>query len=153
MILRGDFITKLNEAFVTAKIKTLAKKGNFVEKAKEYGDPDIVVKHKEYPQYVHKIECKGIQKGKYSKANSSKAFNSALGQITKAMNKERVNYGIAFPRSKYFAERVIELPLYVRKILNLSFYFVNTHGETFVLTPHANKLKKITKLPAKYGRL
>jgi hypothetical protein len=141
----------LDEAFVTEKIRALAKKCNFVEKAKEHGDPDIVVKHSKYPQYVHKIECKGIQKGEYSKANSSKVFNSALGQITKAMSKKRVNYGIAFPHLEYFEARVIELPPYVRKILNLSFYFVNKRGETFVLTPHANKLKKITKLSQKYG--
>lgn len=138
---------KVDERFVEKRMKNIATEGGFAILPKKRGLPDIVVRHKRYPRYRHMIEAKGQPRGKYSAANMRSYFLGALGQMLRSMENIRVNYGIAFPDIKPYRNKVFELPKRVRKILSLSFYFVDRAGTVRVLKPSAKKLRVISRLP------
>ena len=138
---------RITEDFVEERIRDIATKGGFEILPKKKGMPDIVVRHKTYPKYRHMIEVKGHPGGRYTSAHIRNYFLSALGQVVRSMKSEHVNYGIAFPDIELYRDKVLELPKRVRKILSLSFYFVDRRGKVRVLKPSAAKLQVIPKLP------
>lgn len=93
------------------------------------------------------IECKGNPTNKYASASRDSYFKTVLGQILMRMNSRYGLYGIALPDSQSFRKKIKDVPVEIRKKLNLSFFVINATGTIYHLSPREKDFKEVLKCP------
>lgn len=116
------------EAFIQKKVEQYFRNEGFTTLNDIIPYLDLHVESKERKE-EWKIECKG----ETSAINVD--FNTGLGQIMKRMDNENSFYALALPDISSFRKQTDQIPNRVRKLLNLSWIWVNDEGKIKIKIP------------------
>lgn len=142
----------MREKRVKEIIKTFAKKGHFeLKKEGKANKADLLFVHQTWPAYRYYIEAKGSKNNKWD-GNMRKSVSTAIGQVIRCMDDDKINIGVALPHNKIYIKEIKKISKYARKLLKLDFFFVKNNKDVYVLNPSSNEIIKKSHLTQKFGR-